>query len=232
MTDYPKVHGELETIEKIKQGFSISRFGDGELKCMDKTDGYVREPHNPSLSKELRRALTVTIDRHIVGVPTMDVKGSKYRSIEPTTGKAVGWFRHKERFNRFLDHDREYYSAFISRPDCGKWMLNVDYAKALQSIWIGKQVAVIGSESDNKMYKAVKFTNDDALFIECPFREAYSQIDRLEQAALDSGREMILISAGVTATVLAYRLAPKVQAIDIGSVGGFLCKMLGAEKWH
>jgi hypothetical protein len=27
--EYPRVHGELETLERIKQGFSICRIGDG-----------------------------------------------------------------------------------------------------------------------------------------------------------------------------------------------------------
>jgi hypothetical protein len=236
VTEYPFVHGEVATIKKIKQGFSISRIGDGELGCMDNVHGYSREKHNDKLSKELRRVMSNPSKGNIVGIPTMDKKGSKYRTVEKSTNKEVGWFRHKDRFCKLLSPDVEYYSAFISRPDCGEWMLNVEYARLVQSIWIGKKTAVIGSRDnkenkDNKVLTAVRMSQE-CEYIECPFSGAYAEIENLYKKALGSGCELILVSAGVTATCLTNRLAPHVQAVDIGSIGGFLLKMLGAEKWH
>jgi hypothetical protein len=231
--DYPKVKGELETLAKIKEGFSLSRLGDGEWGVMSGSS-YCREAANPALAKELRTVLTKPNPKTLVGIPTMDPKGSRYRVVDPLTKKAVGWHRHKERYAQSLNPQIQYYSAFITRPDCGEWMLNVDYAKAFQSIWLGKKVAVIGSDEEgrgNKMLKAVQLTQE-AIFIECPFRGAYAVIKDLEKKSLESGADMILISAGVTATCLANRLSPKIQAVDVGSIGGFLCKMLGGEKWH
>src|SRR6185369_434283 len=198
MSEYPHVHGELETLAKIREGYSIARIGDGEFGVMQGS-GYAREKANPALAKELRTVLTRPNPKCLVGIPTMDPKGSKYRKIEPTNGKIVGWARHKERYAALLNPDIEYYSAFISRPDCGEWMLTIDYARAVQSVWLGKSVAVIGSTVDgaeNKLWKAVSLTQE-AQFIECPFRGAYAEIDNLEQAARNCGKELILISAGV-----------------------------------
>lgn len=222
------MHGELATLARIREGYSLSRIGDGELKVMD-GHGYSREPENPKLSKEIRLVASKPSQRCLVGIPTMDPKGSKYRTISED-GTPVGWFRHKERFCKFLSPDVEYYSALITRPDCGEWMLTVEYAKEIQSIWLGKRVAVIGS-ADNKIHKAVEMTQP-AIHIECPYREAYREIDNLEAAALAVDVDIVLICAGVTATCLANRLSPRVQAVDLGSVGGFMCKMLGAEKWN
>ena len=225
---YPKVHGELETLAKIKEGYSIARWGDGELK-MAEGGAQVRERENPSIAKELRQIIAGRNKEHcLIGIPTMDPKGSKYRHQEPTTGKWHGWHRHKERFCKHLSPDVEYWSAFITRPDCGEWMMNAEYAKAVQSIWLEKNVCVIANneeDRENKILKAVRFTQE-CTYIPCPYRSAYAEIDMLEKEALSSGCELILISAGVTATCLANRLSPKVQAVDIGSIGGFLCSNL------
>lgn len=224
---YPEVAGEYETLEKIKQGFSIARFGDGEFKVME-GHGYAREEPNKKLSAELRDVMRNPADKCLIGIPTMNPKGSRYRVVN-RDGSIVGWERHKARFAKHLPK-RDYYSAFISRPDCGTWMLTRDYAEAVQSIWLGKSVAVIGS-ADNKIAKAVEITQP-VKFIECPFRGAYAEIDNLQRKALEAGVDMVIISAGVTATCLANRLSPLVQAVDLGSIGGFLVKMLGAEKWN
>ena len=231
--EYPPVHGELETLAKIRTGFSIARLGDGEWGIMEGSS-YCREHANPVLAKELRTVLQRPNPTCLVGIPTMDPRGSKYRTVEPSNGKVVGWHRHRERYARLLNPDVEYWSAFISRPDCGEWMLNIDYARAVQSLWLGRKTAVIGSKEEgreNKLWKAVSLSQE-VEFIECQFRDAYATIKDLERAALKSEADLILISAGVTATCLANRLAPKKQALDLGSIGGFLCKMLGGEKWH
>ena len=217
LMQYPHVIGEVETIAKIKEGYSIARYGDGEFGAM-KGNGYTREPPSQALAKELRRVITSPAKQTLIGIPTMDKRGDKYEN----------WIRH----TRYVDHlqpDTVYYSSLISRPDCGAWMRTLEYVQLLQSIWTGKKVCVIGSEGlTNKMLKAVQLTNPDAHNIDCKWHGAYSEIDRLEKDALKSGCEMILLSCGVTATCLANRLSPSVQAVDIGSVGGFILKMLKA----
>jgi len=228
---YPSVHGELETIAKIKEGFSIARAGDGEFKIAA-GKGYRRQGAKPSLCKEMKGILAGgKSDKCLIAIPTMDQRGDKYRVPVMNAQEPHGWYRHRQRFAEYLSPDGEYWSAFITRPDSAQWINTLEYAKLFQSLWIGRKVAVIGSSPDgreNKILRAVRFTQD-AQFIECPFREAYSQIDHLYQAALDSKADLILISAGVTATCLAHRLSSKVQALDVGSIGGFLCKMLAGE---
>lgn len=231
MIEYPKVHGEYETLAKIKEGFSIARIGDGEFGVMSGS-GYCREAANPVLAKELRTVLTRPRPKTLVGIPTMDPTGARYRAVGGKKKQVVGWERHKERYAKMLNPKIEYYSAFISRPDCGKWMMTAEYAKAVQSLWLGKRAAVIGSNEGgrtNKLWKAVSLTQE-VQFIPCPHTGAYAEIANLERAAKASGAELILISAGVTATCLANRLSPYVQALDLGSIGGFLCKMLRGHK--
>jgi hypothetical protein len=224
--EYPSVIGEVETIAKIKEGFSIARFGDGEFGAMN-GKGYTREPPNKTLAKELQHVVKSPRPTCLVGIPTMDHKGPRYKHIEPSTGKEVGWFRHKERYCQYLSPDVTYYSSLITRPNCGEWMMTTEYAKLLQSIWLGKKTVLIGSEGQgNKMLGAVRLSQEP-VFIECPWSGAYKVIGDLQKKALSvKGAEIILISAGVTATCLANRIAKFMQAVDIGSIGGFLCTML------
>ena len=93
-------------------------------------------------------------------------------------------------------------------------------------------MAFIGSEiGRNKLEKVIRLTSP-VVPIECPFREAYGVIDDLQKRALDADVDMVVISAGVTATCLAARLSPHIQAIDLGSIGGFMAKMLHNEPIH
>jgi hypothetical protein len=217
---YPEVHGEFETLKKIRKGFSIARFGDGEIG-VSTGNGYTREPKNGKLSAELKNILHTFTDKLLIGIPTMDPKGCKYKN----------WSRHIDRYSKLIPPGREYYSALISRPDCGPWLRTIEYAQAVQSIWLGKSVTFVGSEiGRNKMQVIIEKT-EEVTPIECLWYNAYSEIDDLEKKVLDAGNDLAILSCGVTATCLAGRLAPHVQAVDIGSIGGFLAKMLFADKW-
>lgn len=215
MSEYPVVAGEMETLRKIRKGFSISRIGDGEVGVL-RGKGYTREDANKKLTAELWRVLREPKENHIVGIPTMDPKGCKYKN----------WARHIESYSQIFPK-RTYYSSLISRPDCGKWMQTKEYAQELQRLWLmEKRVTVVGSEPGrNKLVKAIELTTP-VDFVECPWHGAYSEIDRMEREAVSAGNNVVLLSHGVSATVLAWRLCDRVQAIDIGSIGGFLCTML------
>lgn len=218
---YPEVIGEFETLKKLRKGFSIARFGDGEVGILS-GKGYSREPANEGLTGEITRALHTKQENLLIGIPTMDPKGSRYWN----------WKRHKDRYEKLWPKGRTYYSAFISRPDCGEWMLTRRYAKAVQKLWLGKTVTVIGSEAGrNKMAKAIELTQE-VNFIECPFREAYSALDDLQAQAIDAGSDLTILCHGVSATCLAARLAPYQQTIDLGSIGGFVYKMLTENNYE
>jgi hypothetical protein len=212
---YPPVATESTTLAKLLGGFSIARFGDGELKCMD-AQGYFREPPSEELAAEL---LTVFRSPHrhcIVGAPTLDPEGPKF----------AGWLRHAKRFSRLMNGEMIYYSAFITRPDSAPWINCIEFARDMEKLWAGKRIAVL-SERGNKIRKVVALSAKKIRLIGCPHREAYSRIDKLERALSRGKPEIILLSCGPTATCLANRLAARgIQAIDIGSAGGYLLRLL------
>lgn len=213
---YPKVIGEFETCaEIVRAGKSIARFGDGEIKALEKGI-YTRElVKNDDLSGELRATLRKPHENCLIGIPTMDPKGSKITNWRKSEG-------------RYLKHfvGGPYYSAFITRPDCGDWLETRAYYEAVTAIWAGKNPIAIVAEKVSKLVTCVRETNR-IIHIPCPMYGAYSQIDHLEARVVAAKPAIALLSCGVTATCLANRLSKRgIQAIDIGSIGGFL------QRWR
>lgn len=213
---YPQVIGEFKTVDAVLTGKSLARFGDGELKLMD-GKGYFREPESAELGGELLHVLQRPAANCLVGIPTMDPAGPKY----------AGWIRHADRFAKLLRPDCvQYYSAFVTRPDSAPWINSMTFAFKIRDLWKGKRVAVL-AEPGNSILKAVKLSAKKVKHVPCPHREAYAEIDRLEAAITGGKPEIALLSCGPTATCLANRLALRgIHAVDIGSAGGYLLRLL------
>lgn len=215
---YPTVIGEFDTVAKIKKGFSIARFGDGELKVLDGF-GYTRTHYvaKPELTTELRRVIRYPHPRCLIGILTMDPKGEKYQ----------GLVRHSERFQKFVkaDDGNTYYSSLITRPDAGSWMETREYYEHFIGIWKEKRRICVVSEPESKVLAHVRMSHTDVVHVPCPMYDAYDEINRMQSEAIAARPDIVLISAGVTATVLAYRLTHAgLHAVDVGSVGGFLMR--------
>jgi hypothetical protein len=214
---YPRVRGEIATVERLIKGMSIARFGDGELKILDGR-GYSREPTNARLTEEMLELVADPAPDCLIGIPTMDPAGPKY----------TNWLRHRPRFCRYFSEDdgRRYYSAFITRPDSAADPLESrEYVGLLSSLWAGRSGVVVMSEPTSKLLACVRATAAEVTHIECPSRGAYSVIRELEAAIVAVRPSIALLSCGPTATCLANRLARRgVQAVDLGSVGGLLLR--------
>lgn len=202
-------------MELVAKGFSLARFGDGEMK-MAEGFGYAREPGGPKLAAELMRTLRTPHVRCLVGVPTFDPEGPKYNN----------WLRHKPRFETLLQPKHPYYSAFVSRPDSAPWINCPEYGQLVESIWRDK-LAVVVCEKSGSMLQTVKLGADWVTHVACPHREAYAEIDRIEDKVRAAKPDVVIMAAGPTATCLANRLAADyIHAVDLGSAGGFLGRLL------
>ncbi len=211
---YPKVHSELDTLAKLREGYSIARFGDGEFKMIDGA-GYVREPPNARLAGELRDILRHPPKNLIRAIPTMDPAGPKFDT----------WKKHTARFTRLLRGARgEFYSAFISRPDSAPWIRTREFAEAYQSVWRGKRIWLLAEETSGA---ARLLRGEDVVHNVCPSHQAYRHIDDYEAGCWDYRPDIAIMACGMTATCLAARLARRgIQALDFGSGGKFLAELL------
>lgn len=214
MNFYLNVMDEFDTIAMALEGMNLARCGDGEAKIASGF-GYSREPPNDKLRCEMAELMFEPKPGCLTCIPTFDPQGVKY----------ANWTRHEARFRRLCDQFRTYGSAFVSRPDSAQWIATKAYAVQVQNLWMNKR-AVIVCERKGSMFGTVRMTAKKAKHIECPHSLAYAQIDALERAVIDAQPEIAILSAGPTATCLANRLAKKVHAIDLGSAGRFIARML------
>lgn len=219
VTEYPFVADELATVQKIlDSGASLARFGDGECKLMDGAS-QIREPANHKLGAELRDTIATNDPRLLVGIPTMDPQGPKIRN----------WEARAARFLPHLSPAVKYHSAFVSRPDSAPWISTQEYAQKVVDIWRRKRVTII-CEPKNKLLTVLRKTCSKLDHVECPSHQAYNEIDRFENYIIRGRSDVVLLSAGPSASCLAKRLALQDrQCIDLGSIGGFLLKMLDME---
>jgi hypothetical protein len=200
---WPKCLTEEETLQKMLDGSSISRFGDGELGIAQGGDTETHAP-NAKLAKELRTILVKPAPKCLPAIPTMH-EG-------PRQAK---WIKRADKWSPLFDMNRVYGSAFVGQSISAPWILNDDYIRKFRSLWSGKRVGMV-SHNVEALTKLVRRDDCEIVPILCPERESYSDIDLTEASCLDADVDLVLICAGPMATALANRLSPHVQAIDFG----------------
>ena len=211
MRAWPAVIDEYATVEKLHEGYSIARFGDGEAALMH-GKGQVREEPNRHLKDELRRVFSTPHPDCLVAIPTMHPKGAKYQN----------WMKRQGRFLSLLDAERAYYSAFISRPDSAQWIRSATYCLRLEHLWAGKRRAVV-CEKDVAIFRLMRKAPGEMVHVECPHTHTYAQLDVIQRHIEAVNPDIALLSCGPAATCLANRLAGVgIQAIDVGSMGKFM----------
>ena len=70
------IKSRIETMDKLLEGYSISRYGDGELSLIykKKKNGINYQEDNNEMRKRLAEILKSDIENHIVGIPSPLIK--------------------------------------------------------------------------------------------------------------------------------------------------------------
>jgi hypothetical protein len=213
---YPIVMSEWNTMEHAVIGWSLARFGDGELRLALGEGKCISQEHDPKLAAELREILSSRyypeISMLLVGIPNSEAKNGKPVMWGPTRYSAPRYTALYERAG--------YASSFVTRPDSAPWIDNEQYWLLCRRLWWGKDVTLVigtrgGSLTTLHHAKSVRL-------IYGPERDAYRDIDGLERE-IGEPDHSVLICLGPCATVLAARLARKgVHALDLGHIGRFM----------
>lgn len=187
---------------------------------MMRGNGYVREPPNERLAAELRAIIAAPDRRCLACIPTMDIRSPKYENWEKRMGG----------FLPFLAPKVRYGSAFVTRPDSAPWIATQEYAESVVDLWRGRKVVLI-AEPTSKLWPVIRASARKSVHILCPSHEASAHIDEYERDIVRGHPDVAVLSHGVSATVLAHRLACRgIQALDLGSIGGFLIRMLPRQR--
>lgn len=213
MSAYPTVIGEWETLDAVRHGASLARYGDGEFSmCFG---GPMKsQRHDPTLARRLR-AILHDSGSCLVGIPNI------HPSVD--TPKRASWDRFLEKTPALLSPTRTYWSAFISRPDSAPWIDTPEYWAAVEQVWDGRDVVLV--RGSDKGFRPEELTGARSVRVVTGLRQhSWSEYDRL-MADVGQHDDLVLLCLGATATVMAVELcAAGMQAVDVGHLALFLRK--------
>jgi hypothetical protein len=216
---YPHVLSELKTLRLVAAGRSIARYGDGEIKMVDRPVGIKSQEYHPELQRRLAAILHAS-GECLVGIP----------NIHSATPKAEHWGKYQV-YSRLLT-DRQYVSSFITRPDSAPWINTDEYWALLESLWRGKAVTLVrGSSKSFTGDRLAEAGAGHVTEILAPRQHSWAEYDALLERI--GTPETALLCLGPTATVMAVDLCARgVHAIDLGHAGMFHKKHLhGDPMW-
>jgi Glycosyltransferase GT-D fold len=219
---YPKVLSEDETLDLALEGWSLARYGDGEMSIM--TGGNcVSQAYDKGLAHELRQVARFDW----AGGPRL-LPCIPNAFASPRLAWRQKWADGK--FAALYDPAKTYGSAFITRPDSAPQIDTPAYWAKVRQLWEGKDVVLVkGTERSLRsslMSEARSIREVDGRNVtkehERGHRDAFKVIDRIE-AEIGKPDGPVILCLGPTATVLAARLAWKgVHALDLGHLGMFM----------
>lgn len=202
---------------------SLIRFGDGELRILiGKGIGF--QESDEELRLRLMEILSSKNETVLLAVP--GPLGDEYQFLTP---KAREWWRksvqnEKYYWNKYLSRKRQYYNALVSRFYVGvdKREDSERIIKKLKLLWERKRLLIIeGNLTKNGVGNDLFNGAKEVKRILCPAKNAFRSYNKiLEQGQKYGGDfDLILISLGPTAKVLAYDLNKSgYRAIDIGHI--------------
>lgn len=219
---YPSVISEAKTLDLVLSGRSIARYGDGELKMAERVVGIKSQNPHPRLTERLAEIL-IESGECLVGIPNIYAVLENHVSDQ----KVQHWAKYIS--YRSLLSDRQYVSAFITRPDSAPWINTADYWAKVESLWQCQDICVVRG-SGKSLTTADLNGARTVTEILCPRNSAFSEYDQILERILSVRPKRVLIGLGPTATLLAVDLCAKgIHAIDLGHLAMFLRKFRKGE---
>lgn len=208
----------------VEKGCSLCRFGDGEFEIMRGLERPWFQNVDDKLSKRLKEIIKINDGNVVVAI------ADDFGCLDCYTEQAANAIRQylygdtRKEIMKFLDFNRIYYDAYVSRP----YMIYKDKRNAkkvfdmFKKIWNKRDLLIVEGENSKMGVQNNLFANANKIRrIICPEKNAFDHYERIFSCIkkIISETELVIISLGPTATVLAYDLAEYgVQALDIGQL--------------
>ncbi|MBP3938154.1 MAG: SP_1767 family glycosyltransferase [Clostridia bacterium] len=217
----PAVMGIDETMDCIIDNkISIARFGDGEIKLVNKTDISFQKSSS-ELAERLREVLAADKEGFLPCI----LSYFDYDS-EITQDTNNHWKKHMNRYRyvwyKYTNPKLQYGNSFISRfyLEIADKSTAAKRFEKLKQIWDNRDIIIIEGEKSrlgvgNDLFDNVKSIKR----ILCPVDNAYEKYKEILEASIKNSFDNVLfiLAVGPTATVLAYDLFKAgFQALDIG----------------
>lgn len=209
--NYPeRIVDEWGTMLAVIHGASIARYGDGEFNLV-RGGNCVSQRKVPGIMTELQNILKSHDPNLLVAIPRLD----------PRSPKNVNWVKCCAHYGAYLSAKKQYYSAFITRPDSAPWIATDDYYGMIESLWAGQDITMVyGSERSLSAEFPAMQSAKSITAVPTDYAHTYPKIDSIQQRIEKVGNKRVLLMCGPTATCLAARLARSgYHAIDLGHIG-------------
>lgn len=206
----------------VSKRYSLSRFGDGELKAMFGGDLNF-QPSSKLLQERLREISLSDCPNMLIGVPDIFHNLNRY-----TLADRKFWREHlvysRPRWYSFLRQKTQYASTFLTRFYSPRF--DHDFAAnqllLLRQMWHDRHVIFIEGEDTKLGVGNDLFSNTRSIRrIICPSRDAFAHYDDILKTTVSvaANDSLFILALGPTATVLAYDLCKMgLQALDLGHI--------------
>ena len=211
-----------ETIDDlIRSDKSLVRFGDGEIKIIEKVSIGTQEYDN-QLAERLSQLIQSDREQVLIGIPgifdDMDLYTQRSRKF---------WEEHLffswKTYKRYCRPNKVYENAFFSRPYYiyEDKSLSDQWFRKIKEIWREKDIVVVeGQGTHSGVENDLLNTANSIERIICPAKNAYAIYDKIKDSCLKVKKEkMFLVALGAAAKPLVYDLTMEgYRAIDIGNL--------------
>lgn len=221
----PKVEDASVLLKKIKnEKKSLCRFGDGEFEIILGNERPWFQNAQKQLQSRLREVLDSDGNTAVIAIADNFGSLEKYKNKSADAIREYMSYGKRQKIIDLLNMNKTYYDTYVSRPYIiYRTATNAQKIFPLfKKIWTGRNVLVVEGK-----YSRLGYRNDlliDAKSIRriiCPSSNAFDSYDEIFLMVMSSihDDDLVLISLGPTATVLAYDISCKgYQAIDIGQL--------------
>lgn len=199
---------------------SICRYGDGEFTIIGGY-GIGFQEYDCYLANRLKEILKNKREDLLVGIPNIFGSLNKYDKDGQNYWRKY-LYENREKIYEYLDMDKQYYDAFISRPYfIFKNKICDDYFHKIKKLWENKDILIVEGRFSRLGYKNNLFDNVSSIKrILCPEQNAWNKYREIIRCCQGISKEkLFIIALGPTATVLAHDLSNLgYRALDLGHI--------------
>ena len=210
-----------ETIEKIIQGYSISRYRDGEFDIAFRKKELYFQEYDSELSKYLREILNSNLEKLLVAIPRTLIEIKNLKENEKYFWSRY-YLKQKEKLEKNISKEKVYYDSMISRfymPYINP-KENIESIDKLIKYFSNKKILILEGENTRfGLGNSLLKNSSEIQRIILPDRNGFRKYKEVIKFVLENFTRdnIILIALGPTATVLAYEFSKEgYQALDIG----------------
>ena len=210
-----------ETIERIVQGYSISRYGDGEFNIIFRKKSINFQEYDLELSNYLKEILNSSLPKHLVAIPRTLIEIKNLKDNEKYFWSRY-YLKQKKKLKENISNEKVYFDSMISRfyMPYIKFEENIRDIENLINYFSNKKILII--EGENTRFGLGNSLLKNASEIQriiLPDKNGFKKYKKILDFVLNNFTKdnIILIALGPTATVLAYEFCKNgYQALDIG----------------